>query len=260
MPLVEVVRGRATSDVAVSSVVGYAVAMGKTPIVVRDGPGFLVNRILTPYMLGFLQLVEEGADFANVDRVMEQFGWPMGPAYLNDVIGLDTATHVFSIVAEGFPKRMQRNGRDALHVLVEAACLGQKSGAGFYKYTTDPAGKPKKALAPDTYELLRGVQSRATRAFSDEEIVERLMVPMIAEAAWCLQEEVVASPSELDTALLLGLGLPRYLGGALKYADWLGLAKVVQLSDRYAHLGEHYRVPESMRAKATAGGQYYSHS
>lgn len=258
MPLVEVIRGEKTSDVAVSTVVGYATAMGKMPIVVKDGPGFLVNRILTPYMLAFLQLIHDGADFAKVDQVMERFGWPMGPAYLNDVVGMDTGTHVFTIIADGFPQRLQRYQRDALHLMVEGKRFGQKSGLGFYKYETDPAGKPRKSVAADTYELLKSVQPNGTREFSDQEIVERMMVPMIAEAAWCLDEGVVTTPNELDMALLLGLGLPQYLGGALKYADWLGLAKVVELSDRYAALGRQYVVPPSLRTKASRGERYYA--
>lgn len=258
MPLVEVIRGEKTSDVAVSTVVGYATAMGKMPIVVKDGPGFLVNRILTPYMLAFLQLIHDGADFAKVDQVMERFGWPMGPAYLNDVVGMDTGTHVFTIIADGFPQRLQRYKRDALHLMVEGKRFGQKSGLGFYRYEADPAGKPRKSAAADTYELLKSVQPQGAREFSDQEIVERMMVPMIAEAAWCLDEGVVATPNELDMALLLGLGLPQYLGGALKYADWLGLAKVAELSDRYAALGGQYVVPPSLRAKASRGERYYA--
>lgn len=259
MPLVEVVRGTKTSETAIATVVGYAAAMGKTPIVVKDGPGFLVNRVLTPYMLAFLQLVSEGVDFAVIDQAMEQFGWPMGPAYLNDVIGMDTGTHVFDIISTGFPERLQRSQTpDAVRLLVERGRLGQKSGIGFYKYEPDPAGKPIKQRAEDTYELLAPAQPSGKRELPAEEIVERMMLAMIAESAWCLEDGVVGTPVELDMALLLGLGLPRYLGGALKYADWLGLKKVVELSDRYAPLGGHYRIPESLRAKAAKGERYYS--
>jgi 3-hydroxyacyl-CoA dehydrogenase/enoyl-CoA hydratase/3-hydroxybutyryl-CoA epimerase/enoyl-CoA isomerase len=259
MPLVEVVRGTKTSEEAIATVVGYATAMGKTPIVVKDGPGFLVNRVLTPYMLAFLQLVSEGVDFAVIDQVMEQFGWPMGPAYLNDVIGMDTGTHVFDIISTGFPQRLQRSQTpDALRLLVERGRLGQKTGIGFYKYEPDPAGKPIKQRAEDTYELIAPAQTSGKRELPADTIIERMMLAMIAEAAWCLEDGVVGTPEELDMALLLGLGLPRYLGGALKYADWLGLQKVVELSDRYTPLGGHYRVPESLRAKAAKGERYYA--
>ena len=258
MPLVEVIRGSKTSDVAVSTVVGYAAAMGKTPIVVKDGPGFLVNRVLTPYMLAFLQLVGEGTDFVKIDQAMEQFGWPMGPAYLNDVIGMDTGTHVFSIIADGFPQRIRRQSRDALHVMVEGKRLGQKSGLGFYKYDTDSAGKPKKSLAVDTHQLLGAVQPNGAKDVGAQEVIERLMLAMIAEAAWCLEEGVVATAAELDMSLLMGLGLPQYLGGALKYADWLGLEQVVKLSDRYGKLAPYYVVPKSLRDLAAKGARYYA--
>ncbi|MDY6948020.1 MAG: fatty acid oxidation complex subunit alpha FadB [Pseudomonadota bacterium] len=259
MPLVEVVRGSKTGETAIAAVVGYAAAMGKTPIVVKDGPGFLVNRVLTPYMLSFLQMVSEGVDFAAIDQAMEQFGWPMGPAYLNDVIGMDTGTHVFDIISAGFPERLARTRTpDAIRLLVARGRLGQKSGVGFYKYESDPAGKPIKTGAEDTHELIAAAQPAGRRDLPANEIVERMMLAMIAESAWCLEDGVVATPQELDMALLLGLGLPRYLGGALKYADWLGLQNVVKLSDRYARLGGHYAIPEGLRAKAVNGERYYS--
>jgi 3-hydroxyacyl-CoA dehydrogenase / enoyl-CoA hydratase / 3-hydroxybutyryl-CoA epimerase / enoyl-CoA isomerase len=259
MPLVEVIRGAQTSEAALATVVGYALTMKKTPIVVKDGPGFLVNRILTPYMLAFMQLVSEGVDFIEIDRAMETFGWPMGPAYLNDVVGMDTGTHVFDIISTGLSHRLQRSaGADALRVLVKHGRLGQKSGMGFYKYESDATGKPMKTLDPATHALLAQVQPSGERALSADEIVQRLMMPMIAEAAWCLEEKVVGTPHELDMALLLGLGFPRYLGGALKYADWLGLPKIVELCDRYAKLGNHYTIPNELRAKAARAERYYA--
>lgn len=258
MALVEVIKGSRTSDVAVSTAVGYAVAMGKTPIVVKDCPGFLVNRILTPYIRAFLQLVADGADFAQVDRVMEAFGWPMGPAYLEDVVGMDTGSHVSDVISAGYAKRMPPLRDDALRLMVEHKRYGQKNGIGFYRYERDPNGRPKKSPAPDTYDLLAQIQASGRRDFADEEIIERMMLPVMIEAAYALEEEVVATPVELDMALLLGIGFPKYLGGALKYADWLGLTNVVRLSDKYAHLGEQYRVTKTMRDMAVNGGRYYA--
>ena len=106
MPLVEVVRGAKTSAQAIATVTGYAAAMGKTPIVVEDCPGFAVNRTLTPYLIAFLRLVHDGADFQEIDKAMETFGWPMGPAYLIDVIGMDISHHVVEIISAGFAPRM----------------------------------------------------------------------------------------------------------------------------------------------------------
>lgn len=257
MPLVEVIKGSRTSDVAASTIVGYGVAMGKTPIVVKDCPGFLVNRILTPYMLAFAHLVADGADFAEVDRVMEAFGWPMGPAYLNDVVGLDTAVHVNKIITDGYPDRMRWSWGYANEALVANGRLGQKNGLGYYRYEADPNGKPRKSAADDTYQLLKALQQQGQRRFSEQEIVERMMLPMIVEAARALEDGIVGSAAELDMALLLGLGLPQYLGGALKYADWLGLSKVVELGERYSALGPMYSVPAKLREMATRKERYY---
>jgi 3-hydroxyacyl-CoA dehydrogenase/enoyl-CoA hydratase/3-hydroxybutyryl-CoA epimerase/enoyl-CoA isomerase len=257
MPLVEVIRGVKTGDAAVAKTVGYGVAMGKTPIVVKDGPGFLVNRIFTPYMQAFGQLVADGADFQKIDAAMEKFGWPMGPAYLNDVIGMDTAIHVSQIIAAGFPEHMKTTWRDPLQVMVDNQRYGQKNGIGFYRYETDPAGKPKRTVANDSYELLKAVQPNGVREFSDAEIVERMMLAMINEAVRCLDEQVVETAAELDMALMLGLGLPQYLGGALKYADWLGLDRVLAWSERYVAQGPQWAAPQRLRDMAAAGRTFY---
>ncbi len=257
MPLVEVIQGSQTSAAAVSTAVGYAVAMGKTPIVVKDCPGFLVNRVLTAYMRGFLQLVAEGADFERCDRVMEAFGWPMGPAYLEDVIGLDTGTHVNDVISAGYPDRMPHLEHDALRLLAQAGRLGQKNGRGFYRYESDPKGKPRKLADPEVHALLKAVQPNGTLDVSDEEIVERCMLPLVIEAARALEDGIVASAVELDQALLMGIGLPAYLGGALKYADWLGLDVVCARAARYQHLGQAFVPTARMQAMARLGQSYY---
>jgi 3-hydroxyacyl-CoA dehydrogenase/enoyl-CoA hydratase/3-hydroxybutyryl-CoA epimerase/enoyl-CoA isomerase len=258
MALVEVIQGSKTSDVAVSTAVGYVLAMGKTPIVVKDCPGFLVNRILTPYIRAFLQLVADGADFEQIDRVMEAFGWPMGPAYLEDVVGMDTGSHVSDVIAAGYPQRMPPLRDDALRLMVRHKRYGQKNGIGFYRYETGPNGRPQKMAAPDTHALLAQIQASGRRDFEDQEIIERMMLPVLIEAAHALEDGVVATPAELDMALLLGIGFPKYLGGALKYADWLGLAEVVSLSDKYVHLGELYRATKTMREMAATDRCYYA--
>ncbi|GAL12722.1 enoyl-CoA hydratase [Vibrio astriarenae] len=148
MPLVEIIRGEHTSDETINRVVAYAAKMGKSPIVVNDCPGFFVNRVLFPYFGGFSKLLQDGADFTQVDKVMErQFGWPMGPAYLLDVVGIDTAHHAQAVMAQGFPERMGKEGRDAIDALFDANKYGQKNGSGFYTYTIDRKGKPKKSFS-----------------------------------------------------------------------------------------------------------------
>jgi 3-hydroxyacyl-CoA dehydrogenase/enoyl-CoA hydratase/3-hydroxybutyryl-CoA epimerase/enoyl-CoA isomerase len=258
MPLVEIVKGEQTSVAAVSTAVGYAVAMGKTPVVVKDCPGFLVNRILIANTRAFTQLVADGADFEQVDRAMEAWGWPMGPAYLMDVVGMDTGSHVCKVIAAGYPERMTSNWADILELMVANKRLGQKSGAGFYRYEADPAGKPVKHPDPASHALAAEVQAQGRRDFADTEIVERLMLPMIIEAACALEDGVVATPAELDMALLLGIGFPRYAGGPLKYADWLGMERVLALSDKHAHLGPPYVATPGMRAMAARGASFYT--
>ncbi|OYD60241.1 UNVERIFIED_ORG: 3-hydroxyacyl-CoA dehydrogenase/enoyl-CoA hydratase/3-hydroxybutyryl-CoA epimerase/enoyl-CoA isomerase [Burkholderia sp. CF145] len=258
MKLVEVIRGTKTSDAAVSVAVSYAVALGKTPIVVSDCPGFLVNRVLMPYINAFLGLLADGANFENVDRVMEAFGWPMGPAYLHDVIGMDVLSHVDDVIRAGYRHRMTNIERNALKLMVGNNRYGQKSGAGFYRYESTSTGRPLKHSSADAHALVATLQSGGLRNVTDDEIVERMMTPMIVEAAHALEERIVATPAELDMALMLGLGFPAYTGGALKYADWLGLDRVVELCDRYAYLGASYAATSRMRAMAKSGEQYYA--
>lgn len=241
MPLVEVIQGSRSSAATVAAAVGYAKALGKTPIVVKDCPGFLVNRLLTAYLLGFAQLVYDGADFVEVDRAMETFGWPMGPAYLADVIGLDTMSHIIDVICAGYPQRMLASALEPTKVLAGHKRYGQKSGIGFYRYETDPNGRRRKVPSPDTYPLLAPSQENGTRTFSDAEIVERMMLPMILEATVALKEGVVESATALDTAMSLGLGFPKAAGGPMQYADQLGRQKVAAMSSRYAHLGPLYR-------------------
>lgn len=257
MALVEVIRGERTSARAVSTAVGYAVAMGKTPIVVKDCPGFLVNRILTPYINAFTQLVADGADFEQVDQAMEAFGWPMGPAYLQDVVGMDTGAHVGDVIGAGYPQRMPAVERNAVKLMVSRQRYGQKSGAGFYAYAADAGGRLRKSSSPQAHALVATLQPQGQRAFADADIVERMMLPMLVEAAHALEDGVVATPGELDMALLLGLGFPAWAGGALKYADWLGLEHVVARCDQHAALGPAYHATPRMRAMAQQATRYY---
>lgn len=257
MPLVEVIRGKDTSEETVARVVAYAAKMGKSPVVVNDCPGFFVNRVLFPYFAGFSMLLRDGADFTKVDKVMEKkFGWPMGPAYLLDVVGIDTAHHAQAVMAEGFPERMAKSYRDAVDVMFEAERFGQKNGVGFYKYSVDRKGKPKKDVDADVAGLLSSVLGSATD-YSDEEIINRMMVPMINEVVRCLEEGIIATPQEADMALVYGLGFPPFRGGVFRYLDTIGLANYVAMADQLANLGPAYEVPQGLRDKAAKGEGYF---
>ncbi|KUJ80227.1 fatty acid oxidation complex subunit alpha FadB [Microbulbifer flavimaris] len=256
MPLVEVIRGEKTSDNAVARVVAYANKMGKKPIVVRDCPGFLVNRVLFPYFAGFSMLVRDGADFQEVDKVMERWGWPMGPAYLMDVVGIDTGVHAEKVMAEGFPERMGKSFKAASDVMYEAERYGQKNGKGFYNYEEDKKGRPKKAATEEAYELLKPHVAER-REFEKDEIIERMMVPMATELARCLEEGIVDSPAEADMALVYGIGFPPFRGGIFAWLDKVGMDQFVKMADKYAELGELYKPTEQMRKMAAEGKTYY---
>ncbi|SKA63641.1 fatty acid oxidation complex subunit alpha FadB [Enterovibrio nigricans] len=257
MPLVEIIRGKDTSDETIARVVAYAAKMGKSPVVVNDCPGFFVNRVLFPYFAGFSLLLRDGADFTKIDKVMEKkFGWPMGPAYLLDVVGIDTAHHAQAVMAEGFPERMAKSYRDAVDVMFESQRFGQKNGIGFYQYSVDKKGRSKKDKDADVAGLLASVLGTATN-YSDEDIINRMMVPMINEVVRCLEEGIIASPQEADMALVYGLGFPPFRGGVFRYLDTIGLANYVAIADSLTNLGPAYEVPQGLRDKATKGEGYF---
>lgn len=258
MPLVEVIRGKDTSDETVAAVVAYAAKMGKSAIVVNDCPGFYVNRVLFPYFAGFSQLLLAGADFTAVDKVMEkQFGWPMGPAYLLDVVGLDTADHASSVMSSGFPTRMAKIDNDPVTRFYNEGRLGQKNGQGFYDYGTDKRGKPTKVPAEVAYQLLaeNGVEKKD---FSRDEIIARVMIPMVNEVVRCLEEGVVDTAAEADMGLIYGLGFPPFRGGPIRYLETFGLANFVALADKFAHLGEVYQVTDGLRDMAASAKSYFT--
>ena len=229
MPLVEVIRGEKSSEKAVATTVAYAKKMGKTPVVVNDCPGFLVNRVLFPYFGGFARLIGMGADFQRVDKIMEKFGWPMGPAYLMDVVGMDTGHHGRDVMAEGYPDRMADKTRTAVDVMYDAGRLGQKTGSGFYAYEMDKKGKPKKVVDAKAYELLKEVVLEQ-REFTDEEIIEIMMVPLCLETVRCLEDGIV---------------------------DTLGVAEFVAIADKYAEFGAMYAPTEKLREMAKNGQKFF---
>lgn len=257
MPLVEVIRGEKTSDTAIARTVAYANAMGKKAIVVNDCPGFLVNRVLFPYFAGFMDLLRDGADFQQVDKVMERFGWPMGPAYLMDVVGMDTGNHGQAVMAEGFPDRMKGTYKTAGDVMYEANRLGQKNGVGFYKYELDKRGKPKKVVDESAYELLQA-HTAERKEFADEEIIARMMVPMATELARCLEEGIVGSAAEADMALVYGVGFPPFRGGIFRWIDQMSIQEFVALSDQVKELGPLYNATDTQRKMAADSKSYYT--
>ena len=256
MPLVEVIRGEKSSEVAVATTVAYAKKMGKTPVVVNDCPGFLVNRVLFPYFGGFAKLVSAGVDFVRIDKVMEKFGWPMGPAYLMDVVGIDTGHHGRDVMADGFPDRMKDDRRSAVDALYEADRLGQKNGKGFYAYEMDKRGKPKKVADPVALDVLKPVIYEQ-REVTDEDIINWMMIPLCLETVRCLEDGIVETAAEADMGLIYGIGFPPFRGGALRYIDSVGVAEFVALADKYADLGALYFPTEKLREMAKNGQKFF---
>ena len=257
MPLVEVIRGKKSSEAAIATTVSYAAALGKTPIVVGDCPGFLVNRVLFPYFAGFQILVSQGVDFKRIDRLMEKFGWPMGPAYLLDVVGIDTAHHVGEVLAAGYPDRMRFEEKSSLDALYEAKRFGQKNDLGYYQYSPDKKGKPKKAVDDSVPGIIAAAQIGDPIDIEDQEIIDRLMIPMIIETARCLEEGIVDTPNEADMGLIFGIGFPPFHGGAFKYADRIGLKALCKRAESFTHLGPLYQPTDAMLEMATNDTTYY---
>ena len=237
MPLVEVIRGDTTSDETIVTLMALARRLGKTPILCRDGPGFLVNRILGRYMNEAGQLLGEGASVERCDEVAVSFGMPMGPIRLMDEIGIDVAGKVAVILQEGLGARYQAN--NLLERLIGDGRLGRKSGVGFYRFPRTRGGilgkiGRERTIAVDP-SIERYVETGGRRfKGSDREIRDRMVFVMIDEAARCLDERIIRSAGDVDVGMIFGTGFPPFRGGLLHYADSLGARVVVDALMRYS--------------------------
>lgn len=251
MPLVEVIRGEKTSDETIATAVAFAKHVGKSPIVVNDGPGFLVNRLLLPYMNEALELICDGAEIKAVERAAKEFGMPMGPITLYDVVGLDTAYYAGRVMVEAFPDRVAAS--PILGELVKAGRLGQKSGAGFFAYKgRGGRGTPDPALA----DLIKP-HVRQQQKFSTEEIIHRLFLPMVLEATRILEAKVVRDVRDVDLGLIFGTGFPPFRGGLLFWADTLGAAKIVEMLKPMESLGARAQPTPMLLEMAKNGKKFY---
>jgi len=251
MPLVEVIRGEKSSDQAVSQIYQFSKQIGKTPIVVKDAPGFLVNRLLMPYLTEAAIMVSEGVRIEELDPAMLEFGMPMGPIELIDEVGLDVAEKVGHILHDGFGERM--SPPNTFEKLLKEKRLGKKSGAGFYRY--GGSDKKEKTFDSGIYDLL-GIQPVSGK-IPAQEMVERCVYSMVNEAARCLQEKIVATPEDVDLGMIMGTGFPPFRGGLLRYADSMGLDSIVSglkaLSSRY---GMRFEPSQALLEFAKKGSFY----
>jgi 3-hydroxyacyl-CoA dehydrogenase / enoyl-CoA hydratase / 3-hydroxybutyryl-CoA epimerase len=248
MPLVEVIRGAKTSDAAMVTVASFARKLGKTVVYCNDGPGFVVNRILGPYMNESGFLLEEGNSIESLDKAMIDFGMPMGPMALLDEVGIDVASKVAVILGDAFGARMERSS--VVEKLYKDGRYGKKNGKGLYVY------KDGKRQGPDAsvYKVI-GVSS--PHPADARAVVERMTLAMINEAALILDEKIVATAGELDLAMIMGTGFPPFRGGLLRYADSLGLPYILARLDGLTKLGTRFVATEPLRRLAESGKKYY---
>jgi 3-hydroxyacyl-CoA dehydrogenase/enoyl-CoA hydratase/3-hydroxybutyryl-CoA epimerase len=227
MPLVEIVRGPKTSDLVVARCAGFALALGKTPVVVKDVAGFLVNRLLGPYLDESLRLFAGGIAPSRIDRALTEFGMPMGPLELLDEVGFDIAAHAAVSLHQAYGARMTPS--TVLEGMIREKRLGKKTGRGFYVHDAgDSKPGTKRAKPTIAFDLGRFVPAGSPRApeLTEAEIADRVLLAMLNEAARAIEEEVVAGPRELDLATVFGMGFPPFRGGLLRWADARGASEI----------------------------------
>ena len=242
MPLVEIIRSKETSDLTVLKACMFASKLGKYPVVVEDVPGFLVNRILAPYLAEASLLLKEGASFIELENVITDFGFPMGPFRLLDEVGLDIAGKVQEVLTKGYGKRMTGSGY--LDEVLKKGLLGRKNGNGFYLHQNE-----KPLINTNLLQELGITIEPAQSNVSKEEILERIITTIVLEALRAYEEEVAGKPSDeamgqIDLASVMGFGFPPFRGGVLFYAKKIGFAKIKDWSKKHATKGARFTAPK----------------
>ncbi|HEY4232188.1 MAG TPA: 3-hydroxyacyl-CoA dehydrogenase NAD-binding domain-containing protein [Lacipirellulaceae bacterium] len=257
MQLVEVIRGEKTADATIATIVAYAKTLGKSPIVMNDGPGFLVNRLLLPYMNEAALLLSEGASIREIERAAKDFGMPMGPITLYDVVGLDVAVHAGRTMVAAFPDRVVPS--DVVERLFERGRLGQKVGRGFFDYAPSKGGKPPRGTESDEVaKIVEECRAPTSRKFKQEEITDRLFLPMLVEATRVLEDGLVRDVRDVDLALIYGIGFPPFRGGLFFWADQIGAAKIVEKLRQYESLGKRFESTAMLTKLAASNSKFYN--
>ena len=249
MQLVEVIAARQTSPEVLQRALKFAQQIGKLPVVVKDSPGFLVNRILMPYLIEAGNLFEAGAKVEDLDDMMLDFGMPMGPLRLLDEVGLDVSLHVAGTLAAHFGDRMKVP--DCLRKMTGAGLLGRKSGNGFYLHEKSKDAKPNPQVSDY-------VQSQKASVITREELQERMVFLMVNEAARCLEEQIVTDPADVDFAMIMGTGFAPFRGGPLRYTDTVGAARLVGAMNHLVASGTaHFEPCALLKKMADTGEKFY---
>jgi 3-hydroxyacyl-CoA dehydrogenase/enoyl-CoA hydratase/3-hydroxybutyryl-CoA epimerase len=250
MPLLEVIRSKATNDESLATAVAYGKKLGKTVIVVRDAPGFYANRILAPYVNEAGLLLDEGVAIDAVDKALVEFGFPVGPITLIDEVGLDIAGKSSTVMVGAFGDRMVP--AVSLAKVIEAGRTGRKGGKGFYKYEN---GK-KQGVDETVYPLISSNGQRMLIGARD--IVERCVFAMLNEAARCLEEGIIASPRDGDVGAVYGIGFPPFRGGPFRYLDTLGIPTVIRaLEVLDGRFSPRFRPAGILREMASSGTRFH---
>jgi 3-hydroxyacyl-CoA dehydrogenase/enoyl-CoA hydratase/3-hydroxybutyryl-CoA epimerase/3-hydroxyacyl-CoA dehydrogenase/enoyl-CoA hydratase/3-hydroxybutyryl-CoA epimerase/enoyl-CoA isomerase len=221
------------------------------PVVVNDGPGFLVNRLLLPYMNEALELVSDGAEIKAIERAAKAFGMPMGPIELYDMVGLDTAVYAGRTMWEAFPDRIVAS--PLLPAMVKANRLGCKTGVGFYSYKN----RRQRAEPDPSLDAIVAPYIRKHDPLTAEQITARLFLPMLVEATRLLEDEIVRDPRDIDLGLIFGLGFPPFKGGLLFWADTVGAAKIQEMLEPLQGIGARMRPTKLLEEMAASGGKFY---
>jgi len=244
MKLVEVVMAKETSGKIREHALGFVRQIGKLPVVVRDAPGFLVNRVLFPYLIDAAELFEAGIEAEKIDNALVKWGMPMGPLRLVDEIGIDVTVDIAATLEKAYGRRDR--APEILQRMRESKLLGRKSGGGFYEYVGSEQS-PNESLA----------QWRRAAAKNDVDLALRLMFLMINEAARCIEEKVVESPEDADYGMILGTGFAPHHGGPLRFAEHFGLNKVVEEMDRLAQSDDKFQPCDILKKHARDGTKFY---
>ena len=250
MKLVEVVVGTKTSDDTIARALAFVRQIAKLPVTVRDSPGFLVNRVLFPYLLEAAALFENGTSAQAIDDALLQWGMPMGPLRLIDEIGVDITVDIANTLEGAYGKRDRAS--KILREMQSAKLLGRKSGAGFYKY------EGKSQTVNDEINKWRATSPGHPEVSEGANMANRLVVLMVNESARCLEEKVVASPEDADYGMILGTGFPVWRGGPLRFAENFGLKKVVAEMENLVRTNEKYVPCNLLKEHAQKGTKFYA--